>query len=220
MRINKYLAHATGMSRRAADAAIGDGRVLVNGQKPSPGADIQDADSVTLDGVPLTKHVKILKYMLNKPSGYVVSRDGQGSKTIYDLLPAELHHLKPVGRLDKDSSGLLLLTNDGQLAQELTHPSFQKTKIYQVRLDKELSVPDFKAITVNGVLLDDGPSKFKLSLVNNRTNDWEVVMHEGRNRQIRRTFETLGYRVSKLHRTKFGSYALESLPSGSYALAR
>ena len=117
MRINKYVALATGMSRRAADRAIDEGRVQVNGQVPSAGQAVADSDSVTLDNSVITTDVKIQTIMLNKPVGYVCSRDGQGSRTIYDLLPSELHHLKPVGRLDKNSSGLLLMTNDGQLHQ-------------------------------------------------------------------------------------------------------
>ena len=138
MRINKFIAQATGLSRRAADTAIGEGRVLVNGQKPSAGQDVSTNDAVLMDGKRITAPNQAQTIILNKPVGYVVSRDGQGSQTIYDLLPPELHQLKPVGRLDKDSSGLLLLTNDGQLAQELTHPRYQKTKIYEIRLDKPL----------------------------------------------------------------------------------
>src|SRR4051812_22727125 len=109
MRINKYIAQATGLSRRAADTAIAVGRVLVNQQLPSVGYDVRPDDSVTLDGIAITPAVNTITIILNKPTGYVVSREGQGSKTIYDLLPPEYHTLKPVGRLDKDSSGLLLL---------------------------------------------------------------------------------------------------------------
>src|SRR3954463_9519108 len=107
MRINKYVALATGKSRRAADAAIGEGRVLVNGQTPSTGQGVTTDDLVTLDSLRITPAVNTITIILNKPVGYVVSRDGQGSRTVYDLLPAKYHNLKPVGRLDKDSSGLL-----------------------------------------------------------------------------------------------------------------
>lgn len=127
MRINKFIALASGISRRAADQAIEEGRVQINGTSATAGYDTQPDDVVCLDHQPLQlKQLRTI--VLNKPAGYVTSREGQGSKTIYDLLPPSLHHLKAVGRLDKDSSGLLLLTNDGTLAQQLTHPSYQKNE--------------------------------------------------------------------------------------------
>lgn len=148
---------------------------------------------------------------------YVCSRDGQGGKTIYDLLPPELHHLKPVGRLDKNSSGLLLLTNDGQLAQQLTHPSFQKTKVYNIALNKPLEPLHHQMISDHGVVLEDGISKLQLQRMNETdNNNWKVIMSEGRNRQIRRTFDSLGYNVVKLHRTQFGPYKLNQLASGKF----
>lgn len=211
MRINKYIALSTGVSRRAADDIIARGRVLVNGNSPQPGHDVSDTDVVTLSGRVITPAAKTT-IMLNKPAGYVVSRDGQGSKTIYQLLPDELHHLKPVGRLDKDSSGLLLLTNDGDLANDLTHPSKEKIKVYEVTLLKPLQPLHHQMITDHGVMLDDGPSKLQLQRLKEGDNrDWIVKMHEGRNRQIRRTFSALGYEVAKLHRTNFGNYSIEDL---------
>lgn len=126
MRVNKFVAQATGMSRRTADQAIEWSRVTVNGQKVSAGYDVQETDTVTLDDKPIQIPTQATTIILNKPVGYVVSRDGQGSKTIYDLLPDSMQHLKPIGRLDKASSGLLLLTTDGDLAQRLTHPSYKK----------------------------------------------------------------------------------------------
>lgn len=215
MRINKYLAHATGMSRRAADTAVTNGRVAIDGKTANPGYDITN-QVVTLDGRAITPPVKSITIMLNKPTGYVVSRNGQGSRTIYDLLPAEYHNLKPIGRLDKDSSGLLLLTNDGDLANELTHPSHQKIKKYEVTLDGPLQPLHRQMITDYGVQLDDGPSQLYLERIHDDNNrSWYVTMHEGRNRQIRRTFAALGYTVTRLHRTHFGPYKLESLPTGS-----
>lgn len=221
MRINKFVALATGMSRRAADAAIEQGRVLVDGRQPSPGQDVSAVDSVTLDGSAITTDVKIQTIMLNKPAGYVCSRDGQGSKTIYDLLPTELHRLKPVGRLDKDSSGLLLLTNDGELAHNLTHPSRQKQKVYLVNLNPPLQPLHRQMISDHGVQLDDGPSTFELERQQEGDETrWVVRMYEGRNRQIRRTFAALGYTVTRLHRTHFGPYQLADLASGSFAAVR
>jgi 23S rRNA pseudouridine2605 synthase len=214
MRINKFVAQATGLSRRAADAAIAKGRVKVNGTVPVEGQQVSASDVVTLDDRSITPVVKTLTLILNKPVGYVVSRDGQGSPTIYDLLPAKYYGLKPVGRLDKDSSGLLVLTNDGQLAHELTHPSFQKEKVYQVELDKELQRADREAVE-KGVKLEDGISALKLR---GEGRKWTITMSEGRNRQVRRTFSAKGYTVTKLHRTQFGPYTLNTLPLEKYII--
>lgn len=209
MRLNKFIALASGLSRRAADTAIEQGRVRVDGQPPSLGQDITSRQKVTLDGRMLQAAAGHRTIMLNKPVGYVVSRDGQGNKTIYDLLPPELHALKPVGRLDKNSSGLLLLTDDGHLAQQLTHPRFAKQKIYEVGLDLPLQPLHRQMITDHSIQLEDGPSKLMLERMH-EDNDraWKVIMTEGRNRQIRRTFAALGYTVKKLHRTHFGPFVL------------
>ncbi|HSX44613.1 MAG TPA: pseudouridine synthase [Candidatus Saccharimonadales bacterium] len=209
MRINQYVAKASGLSRRAADKAIESGQVLVNGRLAETGYNVQNDDVVTFNYQPL-KLKPTLTIIFNKPIGYICSRNGQGSQTIYDLLPAKYHNLKPVGRLDKDSSGLLVLTNDGELANQLTHPSFQKEKIYEVKLNKTLTTGDQTQI-FEGVKLHDGLSSLRLQGVD---KNWKVTMSEGRNRQIRRTFDALGYTVVKLHRIKFGDYQLRSLAKG------
>ncbi len=215
MRLNKYIALATGMSRRAADEVIAQNRVQINGETTRQGRDITDNDIVSVDGEVVTPPATTTTIIFHKPVGYVCSRDGQGSKTIYDILPEQYHELKPVGRLDKDSSGLLLLTNDGQLAFELTHPSRQKQKTYEVTLNKPLEPLHRQMISDHGVMLDDGPSKFELTrLKDGDDSAWEIRMHEGRNRQIRRTFAALGYKVITLHRTHFGSYQLGRLGEG------
>jgi len=213
MRINQFIALATGMSRRAADKVIADGRIYVNGSIGRTGQQILDSDKVTLDNKPIAVS-KTATIILNKPVGFACSRSGQGSQTIYDLLPIELQNLKPVGRLDKDSSGLLLLTNNGGLAHQLTHPSFEKEKIYQVEIDKPLNATN-KTKIENGVTLDDGPSKLQL---NGKGKQWTITMCEGRNRQIRRTFAALDYKVTGLHRTNFGDYKLDTLQSGKYKI--
>lgn len=213
MRINKFVAGASGMSRRAADSAINEGRVMVNGSVPLLGQAVNQIDVVFLDGKQLARPEETLTIMFNKPVGYVASRDGQGSKTVYDLLPVELHKLKPVGRLDKDSSGLLLLTNDGAMANQLTHPSFGKQKTYLVSLNKPLSNEHLMQIE-NGVRVEDYTSRLQVGQLGG--NNYEVKMFEGRNRQIRRTFAILDYTVIKLHRTNFGEYSLDSLASGAY----
>jgi 23S rRNA pseudouridine2605 synthase len=208
MRINKFIARATGLSRRVADQAVSKGRVTVNSRPAAPGTDVGDSDTVTLDNQILSLPAATMTVMLNKPAGYVCSRAGQGSQTIYDLLSPELHHLKPVGRLDKDSSGLLLLTSDGDLANQLTHPRYAKEKVYEIRLDKPLSPKDKIQVGL-GVKLDDGLSK--LQITDLADNSFTVTMSEGRNRQIRRTFEALGYLATKLHRIRFGPYHLDKL---------
>lgn len=216
MRLNKFIALSTGLSRRAADRIIADGNVMINDKIATLGDNVKDTDRVKLNSKPLTIKNQVT-IMLNKPTGYVCSRNGQGSKTIYDLIPEDLHHLKPIGRLDKDSSGLLLLTNDGDLANRLTHPSFHKMKVYELQLDTPLSTQAWEDIVQNGVKLDDGLSKFELNwLEKNDGIKWQATLYEGRNRQIRRTFASLGYKVIKLRRTRFGDYFLGDLEDKKY----
>jgi 23S rRNA pseudouridine2605 synthase len=219
MRINKFVASATGLSRRAADQAVEAARVQVNGQPVQPGQQVSGGDKVTLDGQPIALSNTTTTLILNKPAGYVCSRNGQGSRTVYELLPPEYARLKPVGRLDKDSSGLLLMTDDGELANQLTHPSYGKTKIYEVRLDKPLEPLHQQMINDTGISLEDGPSRLQLSRLDDVGYSWQVTMSEGRNRQIRRTFAALGYGVMALHRTNFGNYSLEGLASGKFKVA-
>lgn len=207
MRLNVFIAQGTGLSRRAADSAIAQGRVGINGAVATLGQQLEDTDKVTLDGRPVKALGKTATIIINKPVGYVCSKDGQGSKTVYELLPPELQHLKSVGRLDKDSSGLLVLTSDGKLANELTHPRYQKTKVYEITLHKPLTPHDQKAVE-GGVMLDDGLSHLRLK---GEGSHWTITMQEGRNRQIRRTFSALDYSVRKLHRTQFGPYTIGSL---------
>jgi 23S rRNA pseudouridine2605 synthase len=129
----------------------------------------------------------------------------------------ELHALKPVGRLDKYSSGLLLMTNDGALTQQLTHPSHQKIKIYEIELRAPLAALHHQMLNDHGVQLEDGLSKLQLERLDETNNKrWRVTMHEGRNRQIRRTFAALGYDVVKLHRAHFGPYKLGKLDAGQW----
>ncbi len=222
MRINKFLARESGLSRRSADRAIENGEVRVNGTVVELGSILNEGDNVTFHGqsypytLAASSHTLVL---LHKPIGYVCSRNGQGSKTVYDLLPEEFQSLKPIGRLDKDSSGLLLLTDDGDLAYQYTHPKFEKEKIYEVELDRQLEPDDRRKIEM-GVQLDDGLSHLAFisaSGIRHPDSTHQTVrMTEGRNRQIRRTFAALGYAVTHLHRTAFGPYQLGDLSSGKY----
>jgi 23S rRNA pseudouridine2605 synthase len=211
MRINKFIALATGLSRRAADKLADAGEIFVNNRPIKKGHEIIASDQVTLKGQTL-QLPKINTIILNKPVGFVCSRNGQGNKTIYELLPKKYHTLKPVGRLDKNSSGLLLLTNNGDLAQRLTHPRYVKEKLYSIELDQNLKPEDRHEIK-HGVDLEDGPSRLMLQ---GQDRYWRVKMFEGRNRQIRRTFNAMGYEVVKLHRTKFGQYSLGNLSQGKF----
>ncbi len=231
MRINRFIALSTGISRRQADKVIQGSKVFINGLPAGLGDHATSIDKVFVDKKQVFLPAEPTTIMLNKPAGYVVSRQGQGSKTIYDLLPVEYYALKPVGRLDKDSSGLLIMTDDGQLAHELTHPKFVKNKTYQVHLAHALKGPDFDQITKTGVNIGDKTlSKFRLEVDTpdhqagaahkthdncyaENTKDWIVTLHEGRNRQIRRTFSALGYTVKTLHRIRFGEYDLAQLHS-------
>ncbi len=237
MRINRYIAQATGLSRRAADKLVQGNKVFIN-DIPAQLSDHATAnDKVVLDKRRIFLPHEPTTIVLNKPVGYVCSRDGQGSKTIYELLPEEHKNLKPVGRLDKDSSGLLVMTDDGQLAHELTHPKFVKDKIYLVHVAHPLKGTDFDAITKKGVDIGDNAlSQFRLEVKDaehmagkshsihdscyaENNKDWIVTIHEGRNRQIRRTFSALGYTVKTLHRITFGSYMLSDIENGQFRKA-
>jgi 23S rRNA pseudouridine2605 synthase len=217
LRLNKYLALQLGISRREADQLIEEGRVTINGTRAQLGARFLDGDKISVKGKEITSKADLVYLLFNKPVGYVCSRRAQGDNpTIYALLPEKYHHLKPVGRLDKDSSGLLLLSNDGDFAFRMTHPKFRKTKVYEVQLDHPLEPLHQQMISDYGIQLEDGVSKFTVQRLENKKDTYEVTMSEGRNRQIRRTFTALGYTVTALHRTHFGNYILGDIPSGSY----
>jgi 23S rRNA pseudouridine2605 synthase len=219
-RLNKHLALQLGVSRREADNLIGDGSVTINGIVATLGARFNAGDVINVKGKALTANTAYQYLAFNKPAGYVCSRKQQGDNpTIYDLIPVEYHALKPVGRLDRDSSGIILLTNDGNFAFNMTHPKFAKVKIYNVRLENELSPLHQQMISDHGINLDDGISQLQLERMNETDRkSWIVTMKEGRNRQIRRTFGSLGYTVAKLHRTNFGNYALGDIKPGEFEI--
>jgi pseudouridine synthase len=217
-RLNKFLAEATGLSRREVDEKIAAGKAFVGGRVAVLGERIdEDSDIVSLDGKEVARKGGYTYLALNKPAGILSSRRSQGGdKTVYDILPERYHQLKLVGRLDKDSSGLILLTDDGTFAFEMTHPSFVKRKIYHAKLDKPLEPLHAQIIADYGVALEDGVSKFLLRRLSDDGLEWEVTMSEGRNRQIRRTFAGLGYTVVELHRISFGKYQLGGMRSGEF----
>ena len=218
LRLNKFLAERLGVSRREADDLIASGKIFVNQKPAAIGVKVDKNDKVCYNGKIVPFDTVFLYLAFHKPIGYVCSRRAQGSTpTLYDLLPAKYHKLKTVGRHDKDSSGLILLTNDGDFAFQMTHPKFHKNKIYEVELDKPLEPLHQQMISDYGIMLEDGPSKFTIV----RDDDkYIVTLSEGRNRQIRRTFTALGYTVTKLHRITFGKYELGSLKPGKYVIIK
>lgn len=214
MRLNQYVSLATGLSRRAADAEISAGRVLVDGEVAPLGTKVAEGSVISLDNVPLKLPTESIYIMLNKPTGYVSSRVAQGSEpTIYDLLPADFARLKPAGRLDLDSSGLMLLSNNGHFIQAYTHPSGDKVKTYDLSLNKPLAPSDATALG-RGISLKDGTSHLKVEKSSGK--NVTVSLSEGRNRQIRRTLGALGYGIVALHRTTIGPYSLGNLASGQW----
>lgn len=218
IRLNKFLAERLGLSRREADDIIASGQVLVDDKPAILGARVDKTSKVCYNKKIVPFDTEYIYIAFNKPVGYVCSRKAQGdAPTLYDLLPADFQKLKTVGRLDKDSSGLILLTNDGDFAYEMTHPKFYKEKVYEVSIDRDLAPLHQQMICDYGIEIGDGISKMGLVRMsdNNRT-EWFVTIHEGRNRQIRRTFEALGYQVKNLHRTQFGKYQLSGLEAGKY----
>jgi 23S rRNA pseudouridine2605 synthase len=219
IRLNKYLALHLGFSRREADDYIERGYVKVNGIVVNHGARIAETDEIIVNGERITASADFVYLALNKPAGYVCSRRSQGGlPTVYELLPEKYHHLKTVGRLDFASSGLILLTNDGDFTYRLTHPKFAKTKTYKVRLDHALEPLHQQMISDYGVQLEDGVSKMMLERLTDDRIEWQVTMSEGRNRQIRRTFASLGYEVKKLHRTNFGNYSIGDIKPGKFEI--
>ena len=224
LRLNKYLALQRGISRREADDLIAAGRVEIDGITAVLGARYTPDNAtgastiISVDNLPIGTTVEKKYILFHKPVGYISSRRAQDSNpTIYELLPKVLYDLKPAGRLDKDSSGLMLLTNDGDSIQTLTHPRFSKQKQYEITLDDDLAPLHQQMISDHGIQLDDGNSRLILERIcDENRSEWKVMMHEGRNRQIRRTFAALGYTVIRLHRTHLGPYALGDIPEGKY----
>lgn len=217
MRLNKFLAERLGLSRREADDLIAAGKVTVDNKPAVLGARVEGDEEIWCDGKLVPGEFFYTYLILNKPRGYVCSRKRQGdAETIYSLIPEKYYKLKPVGRLDKDSSGVLILTDDGDLAFRMTHPSFKKQKVYEVVLDKSLAPLHQQMIGDFGVSLEDGVSKLGLIRLDEERKRFEVTMSEGRNRQIRRTFGALGYTVMELDRQQFGKFKASDLRRGEW----
>lgn len=219
MRINKYLAESGVASRRASDAMIEERRVLINGKTATLGSEVEDGDTVTVDGSIVRPVKKYSYYMLNKPKGYVTTvKDDKGRKTVMDLLPKKGDRLYPVGRLDYDTEGLLIITNDGDLAQRLTHPVNEVPKTYVAKIEGVLT-ENMLARLRGGVEVDGVRTKKSAVRIVDETKTEtkvSVTITEGRNRQVRKMFEAVGKEVIFLKRVKIGDLALRGLNRGEY----
>lgn len=219
VRLNKFLSNAGICSRREADVLIETGVVSINGKIVTEmGYKVKPGDKVQYDGETINAETK--RYvLLNKPKDFITTMDDPwGRKTVMGLvMKACKERVYPVGRLDRDTTGLLLFTNDGDLAKKLTHPRHKASKIYHVHTDKPVSVEHIKQIEM-GIHLEDGEIKAdNISYVEGKTSrDVGIEIHSGKNRIVRRIFEHLGYTVVKLDRVKFHSLTKKDLPRGKY----
>lgn len=221
MRLNKYLAECGLGSRRACDKLIEEGRVRINGKPAGLGAEVQERDSVTVSGRAVNPPSRHTYVMLHKPKGYITSAsDEKGRKTVFELIRNINVRLFPVGRLDYETEGLLLLTNDGELCEKLTHPSHQIGKTYVAKIEGEISDAEVKQLR-DGLVIDEGEAATKRSSVDvlekgEGYTRLELVIYEGRNRQIRKMFEAVGKKVIFLKRTAVGEIRLGGLSRGEY----
>jgi 23S rRNA pseudouridine2605 synthase len=217
MRLAKYMAHAGVASRRAAEEIVRAGRVTVSGEVVlDPARDVDDSSVVTVDGRLLSGAEATVVYAVNKPVGVVsTAKDTHGRPTVVDLVANEKARLYPVGRLDADTSGLILLTNDGALAHRLTHPSFEVKKTYRARVrGGPVGEPALRRLR-EGVRLEDGmtaPARVRQL----EAGVLELTIHEGRNRQVRRMCEAVGHPVRRLVRTRFGPLLDHRLAPGQW----
>ena len=219
MRINKFLAEQGVASRRGSDQIVAEGRVTINGRRAVAGDDVGADDVVMVDGKTLSHKVKYEYYLMNKPKGYVCTvSDDKGRKTVMDLLPAGAGRVFPVGRLDYDTEGLLILTSDGDLAYRLTAPQSEIAKTYLVRIEGAITEQQLNRIRA-GVEIERGvvTKKCKVNVIETSKTytKLRVVITEGKNREIRRMFEAVGKNVDFLKRLKIGDLALTGLDRGA-----
>jgi 23S rRNA pseudouridine2605 synthase len=222
MPLNKFVSHAGVCARREAANLVKEGHVKVNGDIIyEPGFKVSAKDKVEVKGKPVFLQKNLVYVLLNKPKDYITTaKDPEGRKTVFDLVAnATKERIYPVGRLDRNTTGVLLMTNDGELAQKLTHPSFEVRKVYEVRLDKPLIKKDAEAI-LNGVTLEDGFIKAD-AVGYADAKDKSVIgieIHSGRNRIVRRLFEFLGYDVKNLDRVMFANLTKKNVDRGKWRI--
>ena len=218
MRINKYLAECGVASRRRSDDLVKDGCVTVNGKVATVGSEVNDGDAIAVNGVLIKKPQKKVVYLLNKPKGYVTTvKDDKDRPTVMKLLPETDYRLFPVGRLDYDTEGMLLLTNDGELAFRLTHPKNEIPKTYLVKVEGRVS-DEVLAKLRQGVEIDGVKTqKANVKPVESDKNHTKlhVTITEGKNRQVRKMFEAVGKEVVFLKRIKIGDLTLRGMDRGT-----
>ena len=215
MRLQKYLAECGVASRRRAEELISAGKVKVNGETAKLGQKIDPAlDAVSLDGKKILPTDQTIYLKLNKPAGYVCSTSGQGATTIFELVKSVPGRLFPIGRLDKDSEGLMILTNDGELANKLMHPRYEHEKEYIV--NAELRIANDELMKLSSGVIIDGKKTLPAKVKKLGEKSFSIVLREGRKRQIRRMVEAVGNRVVALKRTRIGNLKLGNLPPGKY----
>ncbi len=220
LRLQAYLARAGVASRRASEELIRDGRVTIDGERAEIGTSVRVGyDQVRVDGA-LVEPQRTEWIALNKPTGYVTTRDDpRGRRTVYDLIPEELHHLFHVGRLDRDSTGIILLTNDGETANRLLHPRYGTSKQYWADVEGEPTEVELRRL-ITGIELEDGLARAISAKPLGETDDdvfrVEIVLEEGRNREVRRMLEEIGHPVRRLARRRFGPIEIGKLRTGHW----
>jgi len=218
--LNKFIAHSGICSRREAAGMVKEGKVTVNGQRiTEPGFKVTVKDEIRVNGKKAVVKKNLVYILINKPKDYITTTDDpQGRKTVLDIIRnATLERVYPIGRLDRNTTGVLLLTNDGELAQKLSHPRFEIKKIYEITLDRPLLKKDFDAV-VDGIVLEDGPIKPD-ALAYADPKDKSVIgieIHSGRNRIVRRIFEHLGYDVRNLDRVMYANLTKKNVERGKW----
>ena len=219
LRLNKYIASCGFCSRRKADEYIEAGKVQVNGETIKElGYIISSKDTVSIHNkIIKPQNLTYIRYY--KPAGYITTTDDEkGRKTIYDILPEEVRHLKPVGRLDKDSTGLLILTNDGDFINELTHPSIKVPKVYRVAAKGKLNLSDIEVME-KGIEIEKNQIAYAFASIidfENKNTILEIVLYQGLNRQIRKMLDHLGHPVISLKRLSVGPVDLKGLKKGQF----
>ncbi len=224
IRLQKYLAEAGVASRRKCEELIAEGRVEVNNQVVTvPGTKINGGELIKVDGKVIRSEQRKVYILLNKPVGYIsTAKDQFSRKTVLDLVSTVSERIYPVGRLDYDTSGLLMLTNDGELANGLTHPKHELQKVYRVMISGKLKEEDITSLQ-EGVDIEDyttAPAAVKVVDATKRDSIVEISIHEGKNRQVRKMFETLGYAVLRLKRVAIGPLVIDGLEEGKWRYLR
>ncbi len=219
MRLNKYIASSGICSRRKADELIEQGVVSVNGKKIAElGFLVSEKDKVFINSQ-LVRPKKLEYYRFYKPTGFITTADDEKDrKIIYDILPPQMHNLKPVGRLDKDSSGLIILTNDGDLINELTHPAIKVPKVYIVSINAKVHLHHLEKMA-QGIEIEEGKIAYADTMIKETTNKSTIIqitLYQGLNRQIRKMFAALGFDVVSLKRIQHATIELSGLKKGQF----